>query len=168
MPPDVSSCAAKAGFTKPKIRKRSSKRQDTNATREMFIVFFTVKIETPRDANTHDGHVKSRGISPPRGLRCLFGQRRLPARSSRQLAANTICIPAFRLPKRTFATGPMLSILGTRARPARTGGLRSLQGRFHHRSVVIWSAGDMASSIAGHFAAVSTIRYHSKKLGLSV
>src|SRR6266550_7555821 len=77
MPPDVSSCAAKAGFTKPKIRKRSSKRQDTNATREMFIVFFTVKIETPRDANTHDGHVKSRGISPPRGLRCLFGQRRL-------------------------------------------------------------------------------------------
>jgi len=40
-------------------------------------VFFAVKIETPRDANTHDGHVKSRGISPPRGLRCLFGQRRL-------------------------------------------------------------------------------------------
>src|SRR5205807_2247316 len=38
-----------------------------------------------------------------------------PARCSRQLAANTICVPAFRLPKRTFATGPMLSILGTRA-----------------------------------------------------
>src|SRR6266576_7153694 len=66
MPPDVSSCAAKAGFTKPKIRKRSRRRQDTNATREIFIVFFTVKIETPRDANTHDGHVKSRG-SPPHG-----------------------------------------------------------------------------------------------------
>src|SRR6266540_7498075 len=85
MPPDVSSCAAKAGFTKPKIRKRLSRGQDTNATREIFIVFFAVKIETPRDANTHDGHVKSRG-SPARGLRCLSGQRRLPVRSSRQRA----------------------------------------------------------------------------------
>jgi hypothetical protein len=28
-------------------------------------VFLAVKIETPRDANTHDGHVKRRG-SPPR------------------------------------------------------------------------------------------------------
>jgi hypothetical protein len=102
MPPDISSCAAKAGLTKPKIRKRSSRRQDTNATREMFIVFFAVKIETPRDANTHDGHVKSRGISPPRGLRRLCGQRRLSARSSRQRAANPICIPAFRLPAWTF------------------------------------------------------------------
>ncbi|SRR6266566_1403139 len=105
MPPEISSCAANAGFTRPKIRKRSSRRQDTNATREMFIVFFTVKIETPRDANTHDGHVKRRGL-PPRGLRCLSGQHRLPTRSSRQSAANRICIPAFRLPKRTFATGP--------------------------------------------------------------
>src|SRR6266550_6247465 len=78
MPPDVSSCAAKAGFTAPKIRKRPSRRQDTNATREIFIVFFPVKIEAPRDANTHDGHVKSRR-SPPRDLRCLCGQRTLPA-----------------------------------------------------------------------------------------
>src|SRR6266576_2433092 len=130
MPPDVSSCAAKAGFTAPKIRKRPSRRQDTNATREIFIVFFPVKIEAPRDANTHDGHVKSRG-SPPRDLRCLSGQRTLPARSSRQRAANPIWIPAFRLPAWTFDTGRA-------SRPAWTGDLCSLQGGFRHRSVATW------------------------------
>jgi hypothetical protein len=37
----------------------------------MFIVFFAVKIETPRDANTHDGHVKSRGITTARASMSL-------------------------------------------------------------------------------------------------
>src|SRR6266496_1052559 len=121
MPPDVSSCAAKAGFTKPKIRKRLSRGQDTNATREMFIVFFAVKIETPRDANTHDGHVKSQGISPPRGLRCLFGQRRLPARSFTAACREHDMHPGLPLAKTDIRHGPHAFHTRHASRPVRTG-----------------------------------------------
>jgi hypothetical protein len=87
--------------------------------------------------------------------------------------ANPICIPAFRLPKREFATARMLHTSHA-SRPAPTGGF-SLQGRFRDRSVAIRSAGDRVSSAIcrrrlvnrGYFATIQMIRERSKKHGLS-
>jgi len=101
-------------------------------------VFFAVKIETPRDANTHDGHVKSRG-SLPRSLGS-------PDSTGCQREVHG-SVPRTRYASRPSACrnghrhGPHASILATRAVPD---GLAACvfpyRGRFHHSSVVIRSA----------------------------